>query len=77
MKKEDLIRHIEEANAAGTQPPDDDVETERHAPRGRSIGWVDEYGTVWSGAPGAQGSKVIGDLVRTTDDEIHHLYLEI
>lgn len=47
-------------------------------PRGRLVGIVDEYGTVWSGEPGAtrDGSRPIGDLVVRDDDETGELYLE-
>lgn len=45
-------------------------------PRGKLIGYVDEYGTVWDGYPGT-GSNVIGDLVVNDDDpEAAELYLD-
>lgn len=45
-------------------------------PQGQLVGTVDEYGTVWSGAPGAPGSVRIGDLVQREGSEEADLYLD-
>lgn len=44
-------------------------------PIGRLVGYLDEYGTIWSGEPGAVGSEAIGDLVPRSDEEVHLVYL--
>lgn len=43
--------------------------------RGDKVGVVDEYGSVWDGEPGAQESKIIGDLVVRPDEETSDLHL--
>lgn len=42
-------------------------------PKGKLVGVVDEYGTVWAGLAGQ--SKVIGDLIYNPDHEEAVLYL--
>lgn len=55
-------------NVSYREPP-------RDGPRGDLVGTVDEYGTVWDGEPGAQGSNPIGDLVMNDDGETGQLYI--
>ena len=46
------------------------------APRGRYVGIADEYGTIWDGEPGAEGSSVIGDITARSDGETLNVYIE-
>lgn len=48
--------------------------TSETPPPGRRVGVVDEYGTVWTGEPGA--SQRIGELVMRDDEETSWLYVE-
>lgn len=50
-------------------------EIERTPPPG-CIGVADEYGTIWSGEPGAAGSRRIGDLVLRYDEETSWVVIE-
>lgn len=50
------------------------LKREPSPPRGELVGIMDEYGTIWSGEPGA--SEVIGDMVTRPDEETHEIYLE-
>jgi hypothetical protein len=43
-------------------------------PRGEFVGTADEYGTIWSAAPGT--SRIVGDLVHDEDFETVLVYLE-
>jgi hypothetical protein len=42
-------------------------------PRGEFVGVMDEYGSIWSGEPGA--SEIIGDGVVRPDEETTAIYL--
>lgn len=71
-----LIRHATVTYCQAAEAPElRQHEIERTPPPG-CIGVADEYGTIWSGEPGAAGSRRIGDLVLRYDEETSWVVIE-
>lgn len=51
------------------------LESMRAEPIGVRVGIADEFGSIWDGEPGENGSKVIGDLVTRDDGETQVVYV--